>query len=59
MKQITKEYADVYFVDVENQTGTDHLTSADGVHPYSWGYKRWADAIQQPVVEILAKYGIK
>ena len=59
MKTICKEYKNVYFVDVENQTGTDHMTSADGVHPCSWGYKRWADAIQEPVVEILKKHGIK
>ena len=59
MPQIIKEYPDVYYVDVADQTGTDHLTSADGVHPYSWGYKRWADAIQPKIVEILAKYGIK
>ena len=59
MKHITAEFADVYYVDAADQTGTDHLTSADGVHPCSWGYKRWADAIQKPVTEILAKYGIE
>ena len=59
MKQICAEYSDVYFVDTPNQTGTDMLTSADGVHPCSWGYKRWADAIQPKVVKILKKYGIK
>ena len=59
MKTICKEYKHVYFVDVKDQTGTDFMTSADGVHPCSWGYKRWADAIQQPVVEILKKHGIK
>ena len=59
MKQICSEYSDVYFVDTPNQTGTDMLTSADGVHPCSWGYKRWADAIQPKVVKILKKYGIK
>ena len=59
MKIIVKEYDDVYYVDVTNQTGTDHLTSADGIHPYSWGYKRWADAIQKPITKILKKYDIK
>ena len=59
MKTIVKEYDNVYYVDVTNQTGTDHLTSADGIHPYSWGYKRWADAIQKPITKILKKYGIK
>ena len=59
MKEICAEFSDVYFIDTPNQTGTDMLTSADGVHPCSWGYKRWADAIQPKVVEILATYGIK
>ena len=59
MQTICKEFKNVYFVDVKDQTGTDLMTSADGVHPCSWGYKRWADAIQQPIVEILAKHGIK
>lgn len=59
MKVICKEYKNVYFVDVENQTGTDFMTSADGVHPCSWGYKRWADAIQKPIQKILKKHGIK
>ncbi len=59
MKQIVEEFPDVYYVDVTDQTGTDHITSADGTHPYSWGYKRWADAIQPEIVAILAKYGIK
>ena len=59
MKSVLKDYDDVYYIDVEQQTGTDHLTSADGTHPYSWGYKRWADAIQKPIKKILAKYGIK
>ena len=59
MKEICAEYSDVYFIDTPNQTGTDMLTSADGVHPCSWGYKRWADTIQPSIVEILAKYNIK
>ena len=59
MKEICAEYKDVYFVDVKDQTGTDLMTSADGIHPCSWGYKRWADAIQNDIVTILAKYGIK
>ena len=46
-------------IDVEDQTGTDHETSADGIHPTSWGYKRWADAIQKPLLKIFKKYGIK
>ena len=59
MARVTKSYKNVYFIDVENQTGTDHETSADGIHPTSWGYKRWADAIQKPLLKILKKHGVK
>ena len=59
MKEVVKEYKGVYFVNVPNQTGTDHVTSADGVHPYSYGYHRWAQAIEKPVMKILKKHKIK
>ena len=59
MKKIVKEYKNVYFVNVPDQTGTDHVTSADGTHPYSYGYHRWAQAIETPILKILKKHGIK
>ncbi len=59
MQEVAALYNDVYFINIENTTGTDHETSADGTHPSSWGYKRVADAIQPALVEILAKYGIR
>ena len=59
MAKVVKEYKNVYFVNVPNQTGTDHVTSADGVHPYSYGYHRWAQAIEKPVMKILKKHKIK
>ncbi|MBQ3027194.1 MAG: SGNH/GDSL hydrolase family protein [Alistipes sp.] len=59
MKAVTKEFKNVYFVNVPNQTGTDHITSADGTHPYSYGYHRWAQAIQKPIQKILKKHKIK
>ncbi len=59
MKEIAQNYNDVYFINVPDQTGTDHETSTDGTHPCSLGYKRWADAIQPELTEILASYGIK
>ncbi len=59
MKSIVKEYEGVYFVNVPNQTGTDHITSADGTHPYSYGYHRWAQAIEKPILKILKKHKIK
>ena len=59
MATIVNEYKNVYFVNVPNQTGTDHITSADGTHPYSYGYHRWAQAIEKPILKILKKHGIK
>ncbi|MBR4969312.1 MAG: SGNH/GDSL hydrolase family protein [Alistipes sp.] len=59
MAKIVKEYKNVYYVNVSNQTGTDHITSADGTHPYSYGYHRWAQAIEKPILKILKKHGIK
>lgn len=59
LAEVMKEYDDVYFVNVPNQTGTDHITSADGIHPYSYGYHRWAQAIEKPILKILKRYKIK
>ena len=59
MAAVVKEYKGVYFVNVPNQTGTDHVTSADGTHPYSYGYHRWAQAIEKPILKILKKHKIK
>jgi lysophospholipase L1-like esterase len=59
LAEVVKEYKNVYFVNVPNQTGTDHVTSADGTHPYSYGYHRWAQAIEKPIMKILKKHGIK
>ncbi len=59
MAKVVKEYKNVYFVNVPNQTGTDHATSADGTHPYSYGYHRWAQAIEKPILKILKKHGIR
>jgi lysophospholipase L1-like esterase len=59
LAEVTREYKNVYFVNVPDQTGTDHLTSADGTHPYSYGYHRWAQAIEKPILKILKKHKIK
>lgn len=59
MVKIQQEYKGVYFVNIPNQTGTDHVTSADGTHPYSYGYHRWAQAIEKDVLKILKKHKIK
>lgn len=54
-----KQFGDIYFVDVPDPTGTDHITSLDGTHPDDLGYWRWANAIEPSVVRILKKYGIR
>lgn len=59
LAEVTGEFKSVYFVNVPNQTGTDHITSADGTHPYSYGYHRWAQAIEKPILKILKKHKIK
>ncbi len=59
LAEVVNEYKGVYFVNVPNQTGTDHVTSADGTHPYSYGYHRWAQAIEKKVLKVLKKHGIK
>jgi hypothetical protein len=58
MEEAVRKYQDVYFINLPNVTGTDHLTSADGTHPSDLGYYRWAQAIQPEILKILAKYGI-
>lgn len=59
MAKICAKYPDVYYIDKQGQTGDDHHTSTDGTHPFSWGYYRWAKSIEQPILEILAKYKIE
>ena len=55
----TERYSDVYFLDIPDLTGTDHVTSTDGTHPSDLGYWRWAERLQGPLLEILARYGIE
>ena len=55
----TQRYDDVYFLDMPDPTGTDHITSTDGTHPSDLGYWRWAECMQSPLTEILARYGIE
>ena len=59
INDILKKYKNVYFVNVKNQTGLDHETSGDGIHPHSMGYLRWAQTIEKPVMKILKKHKIK
>ena len=59
MKDVVKEYQGVYYLEIDNMTGTTGETSADGVHPHSMGYYEWAKAIEKPVLKILKKHKIK
>ena len=59
MKEIDNEYKGVYYLEIDNMTGTTGETSADGVHPHSMGYYEWAKAIEKPILKILKKHKIK
>ena len=59
MKEVDKEYKGVYYLEIDNMTGTTGETSADGVHPHSMGYYEWAKAIEKPILKILKKHKIK
>lgn len=59
MAQAMKQFDHVYFIDREDLTGTDHVTSADGTHPSDLGYWRWAQNLQPELLKILKKYGIR
>lgn len=59
MKQAMAKYKDVYYVTTTNATDSEHTTTADGTHPNDYGYKLWAESVANPILEILAKYGIE
>ena len=59
MEKAMSEFDDVYYITPKTLTGYDHDTSVDGTHPSDMGYRRWARAIEKPVLKILKKYGIK
>lgn len=58
MKEAMEKYNNVYFI-VPNASLENHDTSVDGTHPSDLGYYLWAQSIKDPVLEILAKYGIR
>ena len=59
MQQAMKEFKNVYFIDIPDLTGSDHVTSADGTHPTDLGYFRWANNLAPELLRILAIHGIK
>lgn len=59
MAKAVKMFDNVYYISTPYQTGRDHETSVDGIHPGDLGYMRWAQTIQPQIVKILKKHGIK
>jgi hypothetical protein len=57
MKQLCKQYKDVYFLSVENVLGVDG--TVDNSHPTDLGFYRFVKAYQPKIAKILKKYGIK
>lgn len=52
-----ERYKDVYLI--TPNASDNHETSVDGIHPNDYGYSLWSRSIEEPVMQILAKYGIK
>lgn len=57
MAEACEKYKDVYFIKT-NASLPSHETSVDATHPNNYGYTLWAQSIEQPILEILKKYGI-
>lgn len=59
MKEACEKYPDVYYVTTSSVENEYYEATVDGTHPDNFGYYLWAKSIKDPVMEILAKYGIK
>ena len=57
MKELLKQYKDVYFLAVPDVLGTD--ATIDNSHPTDLGFDRFVKAYQPKIAKILKKYGIK
>lgn len=57
MKELSKKYKDVYYLEVEGAVGKDGFV--DGSHPTDLGFHRFVAAYQPKIAKILKKYGIK
>ncbi len=51
------KYKDVYLI--TPNASFNHETSVDGTHPDNYGYYLWEQSIEQPILDILKKYGIE
>ncbi len=59
MTELAKKYDNVYFLDSDTITGTDHEGTVDGAHPTDMGFDRFIDTWLPKIEKILKKYGIK
>jgi lysophospholipase L1-like esterase len=57
MKELQKQYKDIYLLDVKDVIGKDG--SADNTHPNDLGFSRFVDTYQPKIAKILRKYKIK
>lgn len=57
MKELQKQYKDIYLLDVKDVIGKDG--SADNTHPNDLGFSRFVDTYQPKIAKILKKYNIK
>ena len=57
MKSITKQYKDVYFLEVADVLGENG--TIDNSHPTDLGFHRFVTTYQPMIAKILRKYGIK
>ena len=57
MKELRKQYKDVYFLAEPDVLGTD--ATIDNSHPTDLGFDRFIKAYQPKIAKILKKYGIK
>lgn len=55
VKEAMKRDKNIYFITPDAGIGT----TCDGTHPSDLGYYFWMQSIKEPVLKILAKYGIK
>lgn len=59
MKQVCKEFKNVYFINPGFVVGSDHEGTVDGSHPNDLGVYRTLQTVLPKVKKILKKYGIK
>lgn len=59
MRRAAKKFKDVYYVTTTQADDPRLDTTVDGTHPGDYGYYLWAESVREPILEILARYGIE